>query len=856
MTEENPHRLPRTVLPRRYRLEFRPDLVGGGFTGTAEIDIEVRQTTDELLLNAADLVILRASLLGSNQKAVTAEVHLIPERERVALRTTSALAPGSYTLALAFSGRFADKLRGFYLVTGKAADQSPTQIAVTQCFPTDARRVFPCWDEPDFKATFAVTVVVDNGFTALSNGPQLSQEPLPGGRRRVTFAETMPMSTYLVALVVGPMDLTAPRLTAGGIPVRVATPPGRSRLGAVAEDAAVRSLEFLSDYFGIPCPCPKMDHVAVPDFAAGAMENLGCVTYRNEALLVDPDRSSALERRRITSTVAHETSHMWFGDLVTMRWWNGSWLNEAFATLMAQMTLDVIHPEWDVWTSFAVGKNSALVVDALESTRPIDFPVIDPAEAWGMFDIITYTKGAAVLRMLEQHLGPEVFRRGISLYLTQHRHNNADTQDLWAALAEASGEPVSRVADSWVAQGGFPLVLATLEPGGRSLALSQSRFRYDGTPDPSAWEIPITIGIHQSGGTNTTIRLVLGRDPVALSLPDDFEWVLVNEQAWGFYRVSYDAELWSRLVGAWRSLSPRERIAVTEDAWAAVQAGRTPVDRVLALWRVLGEERNPYVWQAAIQGMTLLDGVAGNVDRYALEPFLREIAAPVLDELTWTPADGEKAETGQLRAALVRLLGVTLDTASVRATAHTMHAAHLAGDAPIAPELLSAVVEAAAAGGDRGDWEMYRRRVRDAATPQEEARYRQALAEFRDPALVQETVNYYLSPEVSLQNRAGALGHALARAHSAEAAWHLIEERWDDIMSTLPTSSIGRLLGPIAGIVDARLADRIGRWLDTHPVPASERRQVDQARELQAINRRLAERVRGHLAAAVDEKKL
>ena len=364
-------------------------------------------------------------------------------------------------ISIEFAGVLNDKLHGFYRSEFTDGGGVTHVIATTQFEATDARRAFPCFDEPDRKAVFSVTLDVPDGLAAYSNGPEVDAAPLPQGGRRIRFGDTIPMSTYLVAFVVGPLVATDP-VDVRGTPVRIVHVPGKGGLTAFALEAAGHSLEFFSDWFGIDYPAEKLDLVAIPDFAFGAMENLGCVTFREAVLLVDPARASRLELERVADVISHEIAHMWFGDLVTMRWWNGIWLNEAFATLMELLCVDHFRPEWDRWVSFGVERDAAMATDGLHATRPVEYPVGPPEEAQGMFDVLTYQKGAGVLRMLERYLGAERFRDGVRRYLETHRFGNTETADLWDAIEEASGEPVRDIMDSWILQGGFPLV--TVDP--------------------------------------------------------------------------------------------------------------------------------------------------------------------------------------------------------------------------------------------------------------------------------------------------------------------------------------------------------------------------------------------------------
>ena len=354
MNELPPYRLPRTVVPRHYDLVFKPDFTNASFDGEAAVEVEVLEATDEVVLNAAELEVSEARLVGADGRGIEVTVTYRPEEEQLVLGTPEALAPGPWRLDLRFAGRLNDRLRGFYRSKYKSKDGEETWLAATQFESTDARRAFPCWDEPDFKATFGVTVVAEDGLTVLGNAREISSEVVEDGKRRTRFADTLPMSTYIVAVVIGPFELSETR-NVDGVPLRIGSVPGRGALRAVAEEAAVHALSFLSSYFSMPYPADKLDHVGIPDFAAGAMENLGLVTYRETALLVAAD-ASQVERQRVVSTIAHETAHMWFGDLVTMRWWEGIWLNEAFATFMELLVADAFEPAWQVWTNFGVDR--------------------------------------------------------------------------------------------------------------------------------------------------------------------------------------------------------------------------------------------------------------------------------------------------------------------------------------------------------------------------------------------------------------------------------------------------------------------------------------------------------------------
>ncbi|HEX3981445.1 MAG TPA: M1 family metallopeptidase, partial [Acidimicrobiales bacterium] len=440
------YRLPYTVEPLRYALRLAPDLAAATFTGEVRIEATAHAEIASITLHGAELAVTSADVVASGTAQPAAAV-VDEESEHIVLSLPSPVGPGPITIVLSFSGILNDKLHGFYRSTYRDDAGVEHSLATTQFEATDARRAFPCFDEPDRKAVFSITLDVPAGLDAYSNGPVLSTTPLADGARRVRFADTMVMSTYLVAFVVGELVATPP-LEVAGTPVSIVHVPGKEDLTSFALEAAGHALRFFTDWFGIPYPAEKLDLLAIPDFAFGAMENLGCVTFREALLLIDPSRASRLELERIADVISHEIAHMWFGDLVTMKWWNGIWLNEAFATLMELLCVDAFRPDWRRWVSFGMEREMAMATDSLHSTRPVEFPVGPPEEAQGMFDVLTYQKGASVLRMLERYLGPEPFQAGIRKYLVDHSYGNTETSDLWDAIESASGEPVRDVMDS------------------------------------------------------------------------------------------------------------------------------------------------------------------------------------------------------------------------------------------------------------------------------------------------------------------------------------------------------------------------------------------------------------------------
>ena len=840
------YRLPRSVRPERYELQITPDLDAARFAGQARITVTVDEPVPAFELNAVELEVADVELVLAAGATLSGTVTWQPDEERVRFTWGRTVPKGSATLQFRFSGLLNDRLRGFYRSTYRDADGKTRVIASTQCEATDCRRIFPCWDEPDFKAVFSLSLLVDRDLTAFSNGPVASVEEQADGKKRVTFSETMKMSPYLLAMSVGPFEATKP-VTVDGTPIRIVAPADRMPLTAWAETCAGHALHFFTAYFGIPYPGEKLDHIAIPDFAFGAMENLGLVTYRETALLVDREHASQAELRGVQSVIAHETAHMWFGDLVTMRWWNGVWLNEAFASFMQMLCSDDFAPAWDIWTAFGLARSRALATDSTVSTRPIEPPPGPLSDALDMLDGLTYSKGASVLRQIEQYLGPEVFRRGITLYLDRHRYGNTESSDLWDALQAASGEPARAIMDVWVSQGGHPLVTVDRSADGRHLHFTQEHFRYADLGDGRLWPVPITVAVHARDGSVKTVRLLLSEAAADLPLAQEADWVLVNPGASGFYRVRYAEALWEPLLAHFDELGPRDRLAILADVWALVVAGRTPLATAAMCWRTLSHEANADVWAAQAGPLGLLYKVAADTELPAIRALVQDMARPVLARIGFDPAPGEDEHVSRLRAEVVRLLGTLGADAQVQETCRARFRAYRAGDAELPGDLLPAVVEVVAASGGEAEWDLLQAARQDAHTPQAEVRYLAALGAFTDPGLLSRALHLYLSEAVRTQDAPGLIARVLASRVGQYLAWDAIEQHWDTMSARFPVNALGGLLRPAAEVVDDGLAARIRAFLETHPIRYA-RRQLEQVQETQNVHLALAGRIRGRLA--------
>jgi puromycin-sensitive aminopeptidase len=805
----NEHRLPRHVAPTRYELRLEPDLSTATFLGSEVVTLAVSEATSDVVLNAAELSVTEAVVTGERGETYRGTVSLDEQLERCGLRFDGRLTPGTWRLRLAFRGTLNDKLRGFYRSTYKDQTGATRTLAATQFEATDARRAFPCWDEPSFKAVFACTLVIDPALTAVSN-TRVTSEQVERGRKVVTFAETIRMSTYLVAFVVGELEATDP-VAVGKTPIRVWCVPSKRRLAGFGREAAAASLSFFERYYGLPYPGDKLDLLAIPDFAAGAMENLGAITFRETALLVDERQATHSELERVADVVAHENAHMWFGDLVTMSWWNGIWLNEAFATFMEMLAVDAWKPEWKRWNSFGVSRTAAFTVDSLWSTRPIEYEVRAPRDADAMFDVLTYEKGASVLRMLEQYLGADVFRAGVRTYLETHAYANADTRDLWAALGRAAGVDIPGVMDAWIFKPGFPLVTARRD--GAELVLSQQRFTFLPEPPPfttpadgtdQRWQVPVQLRLGTPGRTAAERVLLTGAE-ARIRLPQDFEWALVNAGGHGFYRVRYAGDLLEALLQRLDTLAPIERFSLVGDAWAAASAGLMPVTEYLELATRFRGERDRNVWTILLASLSSLNRIVPTGDRPRLEAFTRTLLAPIVTDLGWAPRAGEDDLTRQLRADVLRAMGTLGNDPGTQAHAASRYADWLRDPTTVDPNVLPALIAVLAHAGDATRYAEFLQRFRTASTPQEEQRYLYALIGFRQPELIAQTLERTVNGEIRTQDGPFVLRTALMTVHGRELAWRFVKERWEQMDRMFPKHGLRRMCEGVIGLATPEL---------------------------------------------------
>ena len=843
------YRLPTTVVPKRYDLRLEPDLAAATFSGEAVITVEVETTLTEIVLNAAELQIQSASVAREGGVPIHGAITLDEAAERARLVFPAAIAPGEWRLTLRYTGILNNRLHGFYRSTYKDAEGQPHTLAATQFEATDARRGFPCWDEPAFKAVFGVTLVVAANLAAVSNTAVVREETLGDGRRLVAFADSIRMSTYLVAFVVGELEATDPVMV-GQTPLRVWCVPGKKHLARFALDIGAFSLDFFERYYGLPYPGDKIDLLAIPDFAAGAMENLGAITFRENALLVDEAAASHSELERIADVVAHEVAHMWFGDLVTMTWWNGIWLNEAFATFMELVAVDAWKPEWKRWATFGASRAAAMGIDGLEATRPIEFEVRNPHDCVAMFDLLTYEKGASVLRMLEQHLGADVFRDGVRLYLERHRYANAETTDLWKALGAAARQPIPAVMDGWIFKPGYPLI--TVEPDGAGLKVSQRRFSYLGgeTDTGQRWRIPVVLRASVKHGY-VERRLLLDGDSGTAPLPAKADWVVGNSGGTGFYRVRYAPALLKKLAGAVAKIAPIERFNLVSDSFALAQAGLMPAVDFLDLTARFTGETDRNVWLALSSSLAYVNRVIADDQRRALESLVRHRLVEAAARLGWEPQEDETELDRQLRGDLLRALGTLGNDETVQARARVAYARNREDEGAVDANVLPAVIAILAAAGGETEYAEFRDRFKRARTPQEEQRYLYALAGFRQPELLRQTLEMTVNGEVRSQDAPFVIRALLTSVEARALAWDFVKGHWQEMSRQYPESAYRRMYEGVPALVSPEWEQDVRAFFADNKIDLGGRtlqQYLEQLRVAVAFQQREAEALAAYLS--------
>ncbi len=814
-----PYRLPGNVRPESYTITLDARLGRDTFTGRVRIALDVAEATREIEIHAHAIDVASVELVAGGRTLAGTAVE-IPEVEAIRLTFEDDVPPGPAELTIRYTGHVSRNMEGLYL-----SKNGPEECLASQCQETDARAVFPCFDEPAFKARFQWIVTTDATHEVLSNGVPESVIDHGDGSRRWTFTATRPISTYLLALAIGDFAHGKDR-SVNGIPLRVFGLRGKEHLGEYSNGLTARLLPWFEEYFGVPYPYGKYDQLAVPSFSAGAMENVGLVLFRENLLLLDEATASWRETKAVARVVAHEFAHMWFGNLVTMQWWDDIWLNEAFAEWMAHRSIHAVHPDYHVWDDFQASKAGALESDALASTHPIYSPVETPQQATELFDAITYQKGSAVMRMLENFLGADAFRDGLRTYMQEFKESNAKGDDLWRHLEAASGQPVGRVMGQWIREGGYPVVSVARAPDG-ALSFAQKRFlvRPDATPSDTLWPVPLVIRYADDDGVHTVSHLLDGAEGrVELPVSGTLKWAIPNGDGVGFYRLDMADPLIASALDHIGELATAEIVGLLDDAWALVQNGTHTVDRFLrVLDKVADGATNPSVLGRVAQRARDLEGRLENAgDAAALESFrawLRERLSPALDRLGLEPASDEDPLTADARAVLLELLAGSGGEARAKAHALALQRKESSDPAGVPPELAAPAVRVAARYGDAAHFEehlaTYDERRASRAPPQTVQRYLYTLADHRDPALMDRLVGLMEDGTIPQEALGPMLRLMFSLRQSRSHAWTYLTRNWSTVREKLGDMWTGFLVEASGHLPATRRAEVVA-FYDTN----------------------------------------
>ncbi|HEX2668966.1 MAG TPA: M1 family metallopeptidase [Gammaproteobacteria bacterium] len=824
--------LPGGVVPLHYALTLTPDASKLAFTGSVQIDLDVKQATRSIQLNAADLTFTKVSLPGISE---TPSVTFDGEHETATLSFKSPVSAGRHRLDIEYTGKISQHAAGFFALDYDTASGKQRAL-FTQLENSDARRVLPCWDEPGIKASFTLTAVVPAAEMALSNTPAVKTTPLAGGLARVEFAPTPKMSSYLLFFGLGDFERISKKVD--GVDVGVVVKRGDADKAKFVLDAAVQLLPWYEDYFGVKYPLAKLDLVGGPGQSQffGAMENWGAIFSFERALILDPKISTEEDLRRVYIITAHEMAHQWFGDLVTMEWWDDLWLNEGFASWMEYKATDHFHPEWKPWLDSVSAKENAMRLDARDGSHPIVTPIYDVLQASQAFDSITYSKGQAIVRMLEAYVGEDAFRQGVRAYIKAHAYGNTVTDDLWRELDKASKESITQVAHDFTLQAGIPLVQADCNETG--LRLTQARFTADGAGQPAGnWHVPVNIA--SVDGTPLWHGFVSADKPVDVPLKSGVV-PLVNAGQGGYYRVLYDGPSFGRLAARFEDLSPTDQLGLLNDSQALGYAGYESLTDFLQLTRHASANLDPMVTRTLVDQLEELDSLyEGLPGQAAFKAYGRKTLAPVFAKVGWDGKPGEDQNITLLRSDLLGALGKFNDPDVVK-EAHARFAKYLKDPASLNADLRQAVLDIVADHADAATWDQLHALAQAATSNLEKRQLYVYLGSAHDPALVQKALALSLTEEVPTTTRPAIL--AATSNYYPELALDFLSAHEKLFESLIEPASRNRF-GPrlAASARDTAIIAKLRTYAERN-IPESARSDVTKAEAAITENARIREK--------------
>ncbi len=814
-------RLSGSIKPIHYRIFLHPDLEEHTFKGEETITLSVEKSTKEITLHSAELLIASATVLFGKEIIVAQKIAYDEKSETATFHFAKNIPKGKAKLSLAFSGVLKDNMRGFYK-SRYVVDGKERFMATTQFEATDARRCIPCFDEPAQKAVFEVSLAVASDKTAISNTVTTGIKEHEAGYKIVSFSPSPKMSTYLLAFIVGDFEWIEKK-TKRGVLVRVFTVPGRKEQGRFALECAVRSLDFYEQYFAIRYPLPVLDMIAIPDFASGAMENWGAVTYR-DAILIDDENTSLANRQWVAIVVAHELAHQWFGNLVTMEWWTDLWLNEGFASYIEYLAVDTLFPQWSIWSQFLLQDHGpALRLDSLAHTHAIEVEVHHPSEIGEIFDEVSYSKGASVIRMLAEYVGPKQFRDSLRHYLKVHSYKNTQTIHLWESFEKISKKPVKKMMEKWTRTPGYPII--SVSERDSMYVLSQKRFFMSPLSEAKAqstqsWMVPIMLTTN-TGSTKPLLMNAKNMKIPALKKP----WIKINPGESGLFRVGYEASMLKALQVpiATKELSALDRLGIVRDLFALVESGKQDISVVLDMLASYADETEYIVWGEILSGIGKIARIFENTPHAKeFNAFALGVIQKRAESVGWKKVSGESEDTAFLRSSLLYSAGKYGDVSTVQ-KAYQIFSDR--DERPIDPDLRGAVYALVAENGNEREWDALVEMYTAATLSEEKNRIGRALAHFKSKKLLSQTLAFSLSKDVRSQDAPSLIANVLANTSGIELAWKFIQKNWKELHARYSSGGhmLPRLVSALAFFDDKNKAKEIKAFFKKHSAPGADR---------------------------------
>lgn len=858
-------RLSKDIIPNKYEIQLQSDLKNFTFEGIETIYIFLLKNTKTLTLHSKNLEIETVYVFYKKHKEekIFAEKIIYDEKKETAsFLFNKILKKGKIHIVIAFKGILNEEMKGFYKssydIKGKV-----NHIATTQFEATDARRAFPCFDEPSQKAIFDISLVIPKGKTAISNTLPVSVLEHDAEYQIIKFDKTPKMSTYLLAFIIGDFEYIEKKSKRGVI-VRVYTTLGKIHQAQFALDVSVRMLEFYEEYFNINYPLNTLDLIAIPDFASGAMENWGAITYRESAILVDKDHSSLQNKQWVALVIAHELAHQWFGNLVTMEWWTHLWLNEGFASYIEYLAVDKLFPKWDIWTQFSTNDlGIALRLDSLYHTHKIEVEVNHPNEIGEIFDEVSYSKGASIIRMLAEYLGEKDFRNGLRYYLKKHSYKNTETIHLWDAFTKISKKPVANIMRNWTNKEGYPLIEVDFKKD--KLYFSQKRFfaspisekKFIKLRKNSLWRIPVSFS-----NENKITKFIFSTKSKSISVQNNLNWVKVNIGETGFYRTHYSKNLLNKLSSLIlrKELSTRDRLGIVRDLFALSEKGTISTIEVLEFLKVYKNEDNYTVWFEIISGLYRLEQILVKIRdeiKFEIHPkenfnkYVIDLLLPQFHRLGWEKKEKEIHTDALLRSLIISRLGLSNYEDIVKKAKYLF--SKVSEGELIHPDIRSAIYNIVACNGDMREYKKFIELYKKENLHEEKNRLGYALGNFRDQKILELVCNFSMSPYVRIQDTIGIISQVGSNPYGRDVWWNFVRNNWDILVSRYGNTGhqLSRLVKAISGSSEKKHLISFRNFFKNNNAPGATRA-IEQVKERLELNIAWLERDRKKIRKFLD----